>query len=157
MKTLTQLTPDEFTQLLDGYYAQPMHRHNMTEAEVDALATRINKTQNIPLVSETGEQRILTKIVLRVDNFLYDNLPNELYELIRDADKGISDSEARKLIRRLTKLANTKLDIPYVPETVEKVIYRLIISTVINAARQGCVFEQEADDEKNLRFARSKK
>ena len=155
MKNLSQLTPDEFKQLLDGYYAQPTHRHNMTDVEIEALATRINEMKNIPLVNETGEQKILRKVVLRVDNFLYDNLPNELYDLVRDADRGISDKEARKLIRRLTKLANEKLDIPYVPEGVEKVIYRLIISTIINAARKGSVFVKEAEAEENMKFANS--
>lgn len=157
MTTLSQLTPEEFKALLDGYYAQPIHRHNMTEEEIEAFATRINEKCDIPLVSESGEQSILRKIVLRVDNFLYDNLPNELYDMVRDVDKGISDKEARKLIRRLSKLANDKLDIPYVPEGVERVIFRLIISTVINAARKSSKFEQEIESNENLEFAESSK
>ena len=157
MSTLSQLTPKEFKSLLDGYYAQPVHRHNMTDEEIDAFAARINEKCDIPLVSESGEQRIIRKIVLRVDNFLYDNLPNELYEMVRDADKGISDKEAKKLIRRLTALAKDKIDIPYIPKAVEKVIYRLIISTVINASRKNYVFDQEVKSDENLSFAQDHK
>lgn len=125
----------------------------MTEAEIEVFASPINERFEIPLVKESGEQRILRKVVLRVDNFLYDNVPNELYDMVRSVDKGISDKEARQLIRRLTRLANDKLDIPYVPELVEKQIYRFIIATVINAARKDSVFEQEVESEENLKFA----
>lgn len=154
MSTLSQLTPEEFKALLNGYYATTERRHNMTNEEIDALASRINEKFDIPLVKESGEQCILRKVVLRVDNFLYNNLPNELYDMVRSVDKGISDKEAKKLIRRLTRIANDKLDIPYVPEMIEKQIYRLVISTVINAARKDSVFEQEAKSDDNFTFAK---
>ncbi|MBI9067258.1 MAG: hypothetical protein JEZ09_08195 [Salinivirgaceae bacterium] len=35
---------------------------------------------------------------MEVDNFLYNHLPNELYDLIRSLPDGINDSEAKNLI-----------------------------------------------------------
>ena len=73
---------------------------------------------------------------MKVDNFLYDNLPNEFYDLVRSLDEGIDDSEAKRLIKRLSKLANKKVDIPYLPEAVEYVAIRLVIGVIINSARK---------------------
>lgn len=106
MKTISQLTTDEFKTLLSDYYAQPEKRTQMSESEVRDLAQRLNKKINVPIINETGEEKILIKIVLKVDTFLYDNLPNEFYDLIRSSDQGIYDIEARRLVNRLTKLAN---------------------------------------------------
>ena len=136
MHTINDLTSDQFKTLLDEYFAPPGKRTKMTEAEIKDLASRLNKKINVPLISETGEEKILIKIILQIDGFLYDNLPNELYDLIRDMDHGISDKEARRMIRRLTRIANEKIDIPYIPEIAEKVAIRFVIKLIVNAARK---------------------
>lgn len=136
MTTINDLTPTQFTVLLDDYFAPPEQRSKMTREEIIDLAKQLNKKINVPLIRETGEEKILIKIVLKIDRFLYDNLPNELYELIRDLDKGISDKEAKRLIKRLSKLANKKIDIPYIPERLEYIAIRFVIGIIINSARK---------------------
>ena len=136
MTTLNQLTKDEFTQLLDEYFAPPIKRTRMTEAEIKDLAERLNEKINVPIINESREKKILIKIILKIDRFLYDNLPNEFYELIRSIDKGIDDNEARRLIIRLSKLANEHINIPYIPESMEFIAIRFVIGIVINAARR---------------------
>jgi len=134
---INDLTKEDFIGILDEYFADKMHRYQMTMAEVQTLASILNKKINVPLIRETGEEKILIKIVLSIDTFLYDNLPNEFYDLIRSLDRGIDDTEAVRLIKRLTSLANSKINIPYVPEVVEKFIIKFIITTLVNAARRN--------------------
>jgi hypothetical protein len=137
MITVGELTPDQFKVLLSEFYAVPEKRTKMTTAEIIELATRLNKKINVPIINETGEQKILVKIILKIDNFLYDNLPNEFYDLVRDANNGIDDREARRLIRRLTRLANKKINIPYIPEFMERIAFKFVIGMIVKAARKN--------------------
>ncbi len=135
--TIKELTPAEFKILLDEYFAPPVKRSKMSETQIKDLAIRLNRKINVPLVSETGEEKIIIKIVIKVDRFLYDNLPNEFYDLLRSTDKGIDDVEAKRLVKSLASLANKKIDIPYVPEQVEYFSIRFIIGILVNAARKN--------------------
>ena len=96
MPTLNELTEEQFRELLDEYFAAPEKRSKMTEAEVRSLAERLNERIDIPLVRETKEEKILIKLIMKVDTFLYDNLPNEFYDLVRSLDQGIDDDEAKR-------------------------------------------------------------
>ncbi len=116
MTTVAELTTDQFKELLKDFYAEPIKRNKMTEEEIKDLAQRLNKKINVPIINETGEEKILIKIILQIDTFLYDHLPNEFYDLIRSSDKGIDDNEAKRLVRRLTRLANEKIDIRIYPK-----------------------------------------
>lgn len=136
MKTLANLTVEEFEKLLDDFNATPKKRSQMSREEILELAKQLNEKIDVPLINETGEERILVKIVLKIDTFLYENLPNEFYDLIRSADKGINDKEAKRLVRRLTKLANKKIDIPYLPEIAERVAINFIIGILVDASRK---------------------
>ena len=136
MATIKELTEEQFRKLLDEYFAPPDKRSKMSDEEIKDLAERLNKKINVPIISETKEEKILIKIVIKIDRFLYNNLPNEFYDLVRSLDQGIDDDEAKRLIRRLSKLANRYIDIPYIPEPMEYVAIRFIIGIIINAARK---------------------
>ena len=64
---------------------------------------------------------------------------------MRSLDRGIDDDEAKRLIKRLSQLANKHIDIPYVPEAMEYLAIRLIISIIINAARDKWDFTKAKD------------
>ena len=142
MNTIAALTTNQFTELLDGYFKAPEARKQMTELEVREIAEKLNQRINVPIISETKEEKILIKIVIKIDSFLYDSLPNEFYDLVRSLDKGIDDSEAKRLVIRLSKLANKKIDIPYLPERAEFVAIRFVVGIIINAARKSHNFQQ---------------
>ncbi len=137
MPTLNELTESEFKNLLDEYFATPKNRTKMTTVEIKEIAKILNEKIDVPIIKETAEEKILIKIVITVDRFLYDNLPNEIYDLVRSVDRGIDDNEAKRLVKRLATLANEKIDIPYIPEHAEYVAMRLVIGIIINAARQS--------------------
>ncbi len=146
MTKLADLTTEEFKKILNDFYAVPEKRNKMTQEEVLDLAKRLNKKINVPLVDESGEEKILVKIILKIDTFLYDHLPNEFYDLVRDQDKGIDETEAKRLVRRLTKLASEKIDIPYLPEVAERIAIKFIIGLVVKAARKAFSFAQVRED-----------
>jgi hypothetical protein len=129
------LTEKQFKEMLSGYYAKDEHRHRMTQDELQKIAEKVNKEIDIPLLNEMKEGKILLKIILKIDRFLYDNLPNEIYDLIRSLDDGISENEAKLLVRRLAKLANQKINIPYIPEGLEYILFNFTIALVVNAMR----------------------
>jgi len=105
----------------------------MTEKEIISLAQQLNKKNNVPLINETGKEKSLIKLVFKIDGFLYDNLPNEVYGLMRNLDLGINDKEAKRLVNRLSTLVNDKIDIPYISERIEGVAIRFVISVIINS------------------------
>ena len=145
MPTINELTEGQFKNLLDEYFAPPEKRTKMSQDEIKALASRLNQKINVPLIGETTEEKILIKVVLKVDGFLYDNLPNEIYDLVRSLDKGIDEDEAKRLVTRLSIMANDKIDIPYIPESAEYVAIKFVIGVIINAARKEWDFEKAKD------------
>ena len=147
---LTELTTEEFKTLLSEFYAEPIKRTKMTPEEIKDLAQRLNKKINVPLINETGEEKIFIKIILKIDTFLYDHLPNEFYDLIRSKDMGIDDKEAKRLVRRLTRLANEKIDIPYLPEALEHFALKFVIGMVVKAARKAVDFDSVRNDSDNF-------
>ncbi len=156
MASIDQLTEEQFVELLDEYFAEPVKRSKMTEEEIRDLAQRLNSQINVPIINETGEEKIFLKIVIKVDTFLYDSLPNEFYDLVRSLDKGINDDEAKRLIKRLSRLANEKIDIPYVPEPMEYVAIRFIIAIIINAARKEWDLNMAKSNVENLNITDKK-
>ncbi len=150
MSKLNELTTDEFKSLLNDFYAEPIRRNKMTEEEIVDLAQRLNDRINVPIINETKEEKIFIKIILKIDNFLYDNLPNEFYDLIRSSDKGIDEKEAKRLVRRLTRMANDKVDIPYLPEFAEKFAIKFVIGMVVRSARKKLNFDDERKNSREL-------
>lgn len=150
MAKLNELTDEQFKLLLDEYFAEPKKRVKMTDIEVRDLAQRLNAKINVPIINETKEEKILIKIVIKIDNFLYNNLPNEFYDLVRSLDKGIDDIEAKRLIKRLSRLANDQINIPYVPEQFEYIAIRFIIAIIINSARDKWDFMKAKENADNL-------
>lgn len=155
MTTVAEMNTDDFKKLLSEFYAKPEQRSKMTEDEIKDLAQRLNKKINVPVINETGEEKILIKIILKIDNFLYDNLPNEFYELVRDVDKGIDNKEARRLVRRLTRLANEKIDIPYLPEVAEHFALKFVIGIIVKSAQKNKEFKMVREQADKMEVSES--
>lgn len=109
----------------------------LTDAEIEHLATRLNEKVNIPFLRESSEQTVLVKLVKKVDRYLYNALPNELYGLVQDATDGVSDEEAKELREILATRANKQINIKYLPEIVEQEIFEFLIGFIINAMRKN--------------------
>jgi hypothetical protein len=150
MAKLNELKTKEFKDLLNDFYAEPIRRNKMTQEEIIDLAQRLNERINVPIINETREEKIFVKIILKIDTFLYDNLPNEFYDLIRSSEMGIDEKEAKRLVRRLTKMANDKVDIPYLPEFAERFAIKFVIGMVVKSARKKMSFEKVRQKSRDL-------
>lgn len=114
----------------------------LTDAEVNALAKSINKAFNLPFLNEKKEFVVFVKVIKWVDYQLYQILPNEYYELVKDATDGISQEEAVKLEERLTPLINNVVNIPIISERQEAKLISLVLGLIIRAMIKGYKLEE---------------
>jgi hypothetical protein len=114
----------------------------LSDAEINALAQKVNKAINLPFLNEKKEFIVFTKVIKWVDKQLYQLLPNEYYELVKDASDGISKEEAIKIEDRLTPLINNVINIPILTEKQEEKLISLILGLIINAMIKGFKLEE---------------
>ncbi len=114
----------------------------LNDAEINALATKVNSVINLPFLNEEKELMVFGKVVRWVDKQLYQLLPNEYYVLIKDSSDGISKEEAVKIEDRLTPLINNVINIPVLTEAMEAKLIRLILGLIITAMVKGFKLEQ---------------
>ena len=89
-------------------------------------------------MKEDKEHTMIVKIVRKIDRLLYENLPNEIYGLVKDVHDGISDEDAQKLERILAARLNKTVDLPYIPEWIEQQIFETSICLIVTAMRRNC-------------------
>lgn len=114
----------------------------LTDAQVVALATKVNRAVNIPLLNEGKELVVFTKIIRLIDRALYKNLPNEYYELVHNSADGISPAEATVLEERLTPVINKVVNIPFLTERMEGKLIGLAVGIIVNAMVKGFKLEE---------------
>lgn len=114
----------------------------LTDAEVNGLALKVNNAVNLPLIGEKKELQVFVKIIKWVDKQLYKLLPNEYYELVKDATDGITKEEALVIEERLTPLINEKVNIPILSEKMEAKLIGLILGLIMNAMVKGFKLEE---------------
>lgn len=138
MATIT-LTKEQLQQIQSDMYWQS---HMLTDAEVNALAQKVNSAINIPFLGEAKEFIVFVKIIRWIDTQLYNVLPNEYYELVHNSHDGISREEASQITDRVSKLINKVIDIPIVPEAVEGLIINMVLGIIIHAMVKGFNLEE---------------
>lgn len=114
----------------------------LTDAEVLALASKLNRVVNVPFVGEANELVVFTKLVRRIDRALYKALPNEYYELVHNAADGISQAEAQAIEERLTPAINRVVDIPFLTERMEAKLIGFVVGIIVNAMVKGFKLEE---------------
>ena len=129
------LTEDQRKQVLHEFDVQI---EMLSAEEVEVLASKLNKKIDLPFITEGTEQIIFVKTVKVFDRLLHQNIPNELYGLIKNTSDGISDKDAEELKLVLGSRLNKSLEIPYVPEWVEQQVFEILIGLVVDAMKKGC-------------------
>jgi hypothetical protein len=139
--TTGNLTSDQLDQIkLDMGETVQM----LSDAQVNALAQQVNKAVNLPFLREEKELIVFAKVVRLIDQKLYQLLPNEYYELIKDANNGISKEEAIVMEQRLTPLINAAVNLPILSEKQEEKLIGLILGLIVNAMVKGFKLEEIA-------------
>ncbi len=114
----------------------------LTDAEINALAQKVNKKINLPFLSEEKELVVFAKLVKWIDRELYKILPNEYYSLIHDVSEGLTSQEATDLEIRLTPLINNAINIPILSEKLEGKLISLVLSGIMGAMVKGSKLEE---------------
>ena len=114
----------------------------LSDSEVNALAKKVNQAINLPFLKEEKEFIVFVKVIKWIDQQLYELLPNEYYELVKDANDGISKEEAINIEERLTPLINNVVNIPVLTEKHEEKLISLILCLIINAMISGFKLEE---------------
>ncbi len=108
----------------------------LSEEELEAIATQLNEVINIPVIGEAKEQVVLVKLVKMIDRYIYQRMPNEIYELVKKTSDGISDEEAQLIEQRLATGLNNNINIPYLTEGMEQRAFEFVIKIITNALRK---------------------
>jgi len=114
----------------------------LTDAEINALAQKVNKKINLPFLSEEKELVVFAKLIKWIDRELYKILPNEYYELIHDASDGLTSQEATDLEIRLTPLINNTINIPILSEKLEAKLISLVLIGIMGAMVKGSKLDE---------------
>ncbi len=139
-----KLTKEQLSQIKQDMYENVSM---LNDAEVNALAIKVNQAINLPFLSEKKEFVVFVKVIKWIDKKLYQLLPNEYYELVKDTHDGITKEEATKIEERITPLINNVVNIPILTERQEAKLISLILGLIINAMVKGLKLEEvEPDD-----------
>lgn len=114
----------------------------LTDAQVVALARKLNLALNLPFLNEAKEMVVFSKIVRLIDRACYKNLPNEYYELVHNAADGISPAEAIIIEERLTPAINKVVNIPFLTERRESKLIGLAVGVIVNAMVKGSKLDE---------------
>lgn len=112
-------------------------RRMLNDDETAKVASFINDKIDIPFLDESSEQVVFFKIVRRLDEVLYQFLPNEVYGFFNTPQNGIDDTEAANLKLRLSKLIIEKIRFPFLSELLEGKVIGLFIDVIVNAMKKG--------------------
>lgn len=115
----------------------------LTDAQILALANKVNAVINLPILSEEKELIVFCKLIRKVDQAIYQLLPNEYYDMVHNASDGISASDAERMRKRLVPLINKAVDIPFLTEEMEAFVIDLILKVIVDALVKGCKLNEK--------------
>jgi hypothetical protein len=133
-KTTRLLSEEERLQIRND---MDLQTEMLSDAEVEHLAKLMDAKIEIPFMPKGHEQTILCKIVRKVDRYLYEVLPNELYSMVKSSHEGLSVDEAQQLHEIIATRANPRFSIRYLPESVEQQVFHFLIGLLLRAMRKG--------------------
>lgn len=106
----------------------------MTNQEfISALTARLNVQINLPFLNEAQEAVAIEWCISRIVVFI----PDSIRDFILDASDGLSLDELNRIESILVAVIAGKIDIPWVPESLEPGLIRPVVQAVLDLARKG--------------------
>lgn len=108
----------------------------LTNEQVDFIANKINEKINLPILGEKAEFFILKKAVIKLNDVLKDEIPEEYFEFLDDTAKGFDPGQEvhiQEVKNNVVEFVNKKVDIPLVGENMEKEIFTVAIDVLLDA------------------------
>lgn len=106
--------------------------NKLTEEELEVRAKEMARERNFPFVKEENEWLVYKAILRKVDHFLFEHVPPELYAMVKESRGEMEENERKKLADKIAKYANEKIDMPYLPEVAEKVVLKMVVLFLLN-------------------------
>lgn len=113
--------------------------HMFTNEQVDAMVTKLLDKVQVPFISEDKEKIILAKAIRKIDRFVYEHLPVELYECIHLTEDGISGEDSEIIKERLIDLVERYVHLPFISVEKETLIFEIIIDSITFAIKKNCL------------------
>lgn len=135
------ISEEQHKKVLKDFFAKKSARYQLSREEHIAIAERLNEKINLPFMGEAKEHAVLVKLILKIDNYFYEHLPNEIYSLIHNLDEGFDETEAAQLASRMNKMAHEDICLPLLSDHHEYYSITFVVSVLINAMREGCDLE----------------
>jgi len=114
-----------------------VERYFLTEKQIEVIVKTVLKIFPIPEFIKDVFEMILIKIIKWIDKELYKLLPNEVYDLINHKEKGLNEEEYKVLFKRLVKMINEKVNLPFLNENQEKQLIKTILEIILKAMQIG--------------------
>ena len=114
-------------------------RPSLNEFDLKAIAEQI--VDNYVSVIFRGEW--LKNWVVKGLELIAQHVPEEVMKYVGMVTDGISDGELEKIENELVELLDKKIDIKRVPDFLEPMIFRTIVSGLLNLAKQGFSFPRK--------------
>jgi hypothetical protein len=104
---------------------------------VVALASAINLKYDFPFINEAQEQSAIEWIL----GYVVSYLPPDMEQILLDATDGLTDEEIARHASIFTKLITDRVDIPWVPESMEVRVIRPVVEEALSFLRAGLSLE----------------
>lgn len=95
---------------------------------VEELVDKINVELNVPLIDEGQEAKCIRWIV----DSLLQVVPEEYLQMFAGIIDGVSAAEAKYIKRHCVQLLNAKIDIPWMSERAEEMIFAPVVSNLVD-------------------------
>ncbi len=114
-------------------------RPSLNEFDLKAIADQIVDNY----VSAVFRGEWLKNWVVKGLELIAAYVPEEVMKYVGMVTDGISDGELQKIEDELVELLDKKIDIKRVPDFLEPMIFRTIVSGLLNLAKQGFSFPRK--------------
>jgi hypothetical protein len=109
------------------------------EEKIAAIVEAVNAATDVPFIGEVTEGQAITYVA----NKTLVHLPDWALDLFFSLTDGLDDREVLLLTEVLSGYVNAAIDVPWVPESVEKVAIEQAIAFILAKAKEGVSVIQE--------------
>lgn len=105
----------------------------MSDYSKEQMIKKVNEELDLPFVPEGLEEKGIRWVVDKI----FPAIPDWALPLLYDSLDGVDETELGSLEDSLVKVVNEKVDLPYVPESLEETLIRPVINALLSFAVKG--------------------
>ena len=110
------------------------------------LAAMLDKSINIPLISNDREADIFLKVARVIDTQIESRLPDELLAGLNAPEIKVTDIIAKALKDNLVPLLGDVLSLPFLPSQIKMRLLELVVDYLVRAMASNTTLDDMLDD-----------